>query len=316
MYYRDKIASLQEIFATTDLEVGEKELRVGSKRYSIQQDVIDLTVESSDNPRTAFAEDIQFTFGAEWTEHGQILEEHETEFRQYFDIVDLASLQQARVCDLGCGSGRWSSFLRDRCRELVLVDFSQAIYVARQNLQDAPNVLFFKCDILQLPFANDFADFIMCLGVLHHLPIPCLEAVRNLKHLARRQLIFLYYALDNRPFYFRWLLAAVTRVRLALAHFRSPLFRKIFSRFGAAFLYMPLVALGRLLRPFGLSKYVPLYEFYRNKTLTRVEQDVYDRFFTRIEQRVSRAQIMELKREYSDVKVSDGLPYWHFLLTR
>ena len=315
MYYRNKIDSLQKIFGTKDIELKTHSLRVGPLEYPIAQDVIDLT---GTVRRTSpdFAEDIQYTFGAEWQAHRDILPEHAAEFAQYFDLVDLTSLRETRVCDLGCGSGRWSYFLKDRCRELVLVDFSEAIYVARQNLQGADHALFFKGDITRLPFANDFADFILCLGVLHHLPTPCLDAVKNLKRFAPRLLIFLYYALDNRPFYFRFLLALVSAERNVLSRFRSPLIRNVFSFLGAIFVYLPLVMLGRLLSPLGLGRFVPLYEFYKNKSVKRIQQDVYDRFFTRIEQRVSRAQIMELKSDFSEVRISGQIPYWHFLAVR
>ncbi len=47
-----------------------------------------------------------------------------------------------------------------------------------------------------------------------------------------------------------------------------------------------------------------------------MRQDVYDRFFTPIEQRVSRAQIMGLNDSFSRVSVSDGIPLWHFLCER
>ncbi len=313
MYYRNKIDSLQKIFGTQDLELKAGSLRVGRQEFPIREDVIDLT--RTNRPGT-FAEDIQYTFSAEWKAHGQILPEHAQEFDQYFDVVDLPSLKDARVCDLGCGSGRWSYFLKDRCEELVLVDFSEAIYVARENLREASHCLFFKADLTHLPFANDFADFILCLGVLHHLPIPCLEAVRSLKRFAPRLLIFLYYALDNRPFYFRAILGLVTLSRKGLSRIRSPRFRKVFSFLGTVFIYLPLVGLGHLLRPIGVSRYIPLFEFYRDKSLERIQQDVYDRFFTRIEQRVSRAQILELRKDFGVVRVSDHIPYWHFLCVR
>ncbi len=313
MYYRNLISSLQNIFGTKDIELKENALRVGRQEFPIRQDVIDLT---GLGQAPQFAEDIQYTFGAEWQAHGQILPEHHAEFAQYFDLVDLASLKDARMCDLGCGSGRWSYFLKDRCKELVLVDFSEAIYVARENLRGTDHALYFKADITHLPFADDFADFIVCLGVLHHLPVPCLEAVKNLKRFSPRMLIFLYYALDNRPFYFRAILSAVTGVRQVLSHVRSPLFRKVFSLLGTVFIYLPMVLLGRLLAPLGLGRYIPLYEFYKDKSLQRIQQDVYDRFFTRIEQRVSRAQIMELKGAFADVRVSDRIPYWHFMCIR
>ena len=116
-----------------------------------------------------FARDIQFTFGEEWQGFPEILPEHEKEFQQYFDLVDLGSLANARICDLGCGIGRWSHFLKDRCREMVLLDFSEAIFVARENLRGAGNALFFLGDLRRMPFRDDFADFLFSLGVLHHL---------------------------------------------------------------------------------------------------------------------------------------------------
>ena len=77
----------------------------------------------------------------------------------------------------------------------------------------ARNTLFFMGDIKALPFADDFCDFLFCLGVLHHLPAPCLDEVRALRRYAPRLLIFLYYALDNRPFHYRFLLGGVTAAR-------------------------------------------------------------------------------------------------------
>ena len=65
--------------------------------------------------------------------------------------------------------------------------------------------------------------------------------------------------------------------------------------------------------PIGFSKYVPLYESYNGKGMERIRQDVYDRFFTSIEQRFSKKQIMELRDTFSDVIISEQLPYWHFI---
>jgi ubiquinone/menaquinone biosynthesis C-methylase UbiE len=109
--------------------------------------------------------------------------------------------------------GRWSFFAKDHCREIMLVDFSDAIFMARKNLADADNALFFMCDLKRLPFRDGFADFLFCLGVLHHLPTPCLDEVRALRRAAPKLLIFLYYALANRPWYFGVLVKIVTAVR-------------------------------------------------------------------------------------------------------
>jgi hypothetical protein len=71
-----------------------------------------------------------------------------------------------------------------------------------------------------------------------------------------------------------------------------------------------------VLRPFGLSRLVPLYDFYRGKSFLRIRQDVYDRFFTRIEQRFTKRRILSLADTFREVSVSDRPPYWHFLCRR
>jgi hypothetical protein len=199
---------------------------------------------------------------------------------------------------------------------LILVDFSEAIFVARHNLKDAENILYFMGDLKRLPFRDDFVDLLYCIGVLHHLPGSALEEVRSLKKYASQILIYLYYALDNRPFYFRVLFMLATRLRLRTASIRNSKFRNIFSWVGVFFFYLPFIILGSILRPLGRSHLIPLYEAYHGKTLGRIRQDVYDRFFTRIEQRFTRKEIMTLKDTFPNVIVSKQLPYWHFLLKR
>lgn len=313
MYYRNKLSSLQKIFGTTDITLEERSIRINGTEFPIREDVIDFTAALRSE---TFAPDIQHTFGAEWTTFSDVRPEHRQEFDLYFDLVDHNSLRAARVCDLGCGSGRWSYFLKDSCRELVLVDFSEAIYVARQNLRGADHAIFIRADITRLPFAADAFDFVFSLGVLHHLPVQCLDAVRSLKPLAPKLLIFLYYALDNRPWYFRVILAGVTGVRMVFARLRYEPLRKLIAWLGAVFLYKPLVGLGSVFQLAGAGRLVPLYDFYKDKSVGRIQQDVYDRFFTRIEQRVTRAEIKTLNTDFSDVRISEYLPYWHFLLTR
>jgi len=209
--------------------------------------------------------------------------------------------------------GRWSVRLKDRCRELILVDFSEAIFIARQTLRNESHVLFFMGDLTRLPFRPGFADFLFCLGVLHHLPTNALDEVRRLKKYSDRLLVYLYYALDNKPAYFRHVLALTTAVRLRLCVIENRWFREMFTWFGALGVYVPLVMLGRLVRPVGLEKYIPLYSEHHWISLKGHRHHVYDRFFTRIEQRFSRTEILELRDSFSRVLISDHPGYWHFL---
>jgi hypothetical protein len=126
----------------------------------------------------------------------------------------------------------------------------------------------------------------------------------------------LYYALDNRPFYFGWMLTVVTFVRMRLSGVNAPWLRKTISVIGVVTVYAPLIFAGKFAAFFGLGKFVPLFEFYSGKSFKRIEQDVYDRFFTRIEQRVSKQEIMALRDTYSSVRISENLPYYHFVCER
>jgi SAM-dependent methyltransferase len=325
-YYADKGAVLADVFGAKRVDVDPHGIVVDGRRFPVVDDVIVLLEPGAYTKRVShalekslapppgqFASDIQSTFGQEWTAYPRILAEHENEFRQYFDLVDIDSLGNATVCDLGCGSGRWSFFLRTRCRQLILVDFSDAIFVARDNLRDCGNALFFMGDLTNLPLRQGFADLVVCLGVLHHLPVPALYQVRRLRRLAPRVLVYIYYALDNRPGYFRAVLAIVTGLRQLTSQVANPKIRSMIAWTLTMGVYVPVLALGRILNWLRLGALVPLYDTYKEKSLQRIRQDVYDRFFTRIEQRVTKSSVLKLKDTFASVTVSPNLPYWHFL---
>ncbi|MGH7256179.1 MAG: hypothetical protein ACREI3_10425, partial [Nitrospirales bacterium] len=115
-YYADKLPSLRDILGTQDVALEGNGLRVGSRRYPIVNDVIILSdqaeytdavrgqvrhaPENGASTRSGFSSDIQFTFGAEWEAYDRILPEHRQQFTDYFDLVDLATLHQRRVCDV------------------------------------------------------------------------------------------------------------------------------------------------------------------------------------------------------------------------
>ena len=295
----------------------EGHVRIGSHAYRIDRDVVlldDRIVRESTQRGTG--EDVRRSFSEEWQTYGVILPEHDEEFAAYFDIVNLASLRDSLAVDLGCGSGRWSAKLAPHVGTIALVDFSDAIFVARENLLNAPNAVFFRGDVTNLPFVDDSVDFLFSLGVLHHLDRPCLPVARDLMRLGHRGLFYLYYALDNRPDYYRRLLAVVTASRRSLGRLESEKSRRRVSRALAWGVYRPMVGIGALAERAGVNAPVPLYESYRGKSVERIEQDAYDRFFTSIEQRVSRQEIQDCFASLGEVTVSGSEPFWHFLVDR
>ena len=325
-YYKDKLRSLKEIFSNEKIELLYDVIVVGENSFPIIDDVIIAISPSKYTPKVQellnvssklssenFATDIQQTFGDEWETYNKILPEHKHEFYSYFDLVDLNDLKDKRVTDLGCGIGRWAHYVSPIAREMVLVDFSDAIFIARNNLRDNSNCIYIMSDILDLPFRENFSDYIYCLGVLHHLPVDCLDATRELSKYSNNLLIYLYYGLDNRPFYFRFFLWLVTLLRVLLSRIKSKFVRLILTEILMWSLYLPIISLGRVLSMVGIGRFIPLHEFYSGMSLLRVRQDVYDRFFTRIEQRVSIKQIRELNDTFNAVEISEKQPYWHFI---
>lgn len=326
------LATVRDIFGASAVIPVNDGVEIDGTHFPIVDDVL-VALPSDRRPRSVrrritgtatascdstapYASDIQSTFGAEWQAYPRILPEHHGEFNEYFDLIDLPSLRESRVADLGCGIGRWSYFLAPFCKEIILVDYSDAIFVARDNLRSVSNVVFIMADVLDLPFRDNAFDFAFCLGVLHHLPVDALAAARALSSLSPQHLFYLYYALDNRPAYYRPLLRIVTTVRRALSEVHNDSVRRSLSWLIALAVYRPLIGLGLLLRRVGREQYIPLTQTYSGKSLTRLRQDVYDRFFTRIEQRFTRLDILALRDTFATVELSAGLPYWHFRCSR
>ncbi|MGH9892833.1 MAG: hypothetical protein ACREA0_12745, partial [bacterium] len=129
-------------------------------------------------------------------------------------------------------------------------------------------------------------------------------------------LIFLYSNFDDRPWYFRMLLKMVTPLRVVLCRITHPRARRLMTKTLLWSVYAPLLGFGALLRPLGLASFVPLHDSYHANSLARIEQDVYDRFFTPIEQRVSRAEILALRDTFGEIHFPGKFPYYHFVCRR
>ena len=274
---------------------------------------IDGSKYNIDSPQS-IDRDIQLTFSEEWKTYNEILPEHNEEFYQYFDTVDINKLHSKCVCDMGCGIGRWAYFLKDIVGEIVLVDFSESIFEARKNLANAKNAIFIMGDVLNLPFRDNAFDFVYSLGVLHHTSEPALQSVRYLSRFSPELLIYLYYNLDNRGLIYKQIFKMVNVIRVLLSNITSSHARTVLTELLMWLLYLPPIAFGKLLYKISINPVkIPLYPFYSNMSLSRIRQDVYDRFFTSIEQRVSKQEILELSDTFSEIVISDEVPYWHFL---
>jgi ubiquinone/menaquinone biosynthesis C-methylase UbiE len=264
------------------------------------------------------------SFGAEWTLFDQSelkAEEAQRIFEQYFSEFPWASLPpDARGFDLGCGSGRWARLVAPRVGELHCIDASApALEVAKRNLRELENVKFAHASVDAIPFDDDSMDFGYSLGVLHHVPDTQAALSSCVKKLKRGApfLVYLYYALDNRPLYFRAAWRASDVVRRWLSR-QPPARQRAVSRGIASAVYWPLARAAQQLSRVGLDvERIPL-SAYKDHSFYTMCTDAYDRFATPLEQRFTRTEIgsMMAAAGLKDVRFREGVPYWCAVGTR
>lgn len=269
-------------------------------------------------PGLNYDPDVVRGFGDEWQRFNQAsLSEAEAYelFGLYFGIFPWHALPPGAIgFDAGCGSGRWARFVAPRVGTLHCVDAStEALQVARRNLEAFPNCTLHLATIDSMPLADGTMDFGYSLGVLHHIPdsTSALQAcVRALKAGAPF-LLYVYYAFDDRPAWFRMIWRASERIRSLLS--RSPFWiRSVACDLLAFTVYLPLARGAKLAERMGASvKHVPL-SAYRDRSFYVMRTDALDRFGTRLERRFTRAEIQRMMEEagLQNVRFHEGPPHW------
>jgi len=261
------------------------------------------------------------SFGQEWSRFRQD-EDHlphkqrEEIFDGYFRIFPWNLLPPGGGVgiDIGCGTGRWAMLVAPRVAHLHLLDASpQALAVARKNLNFATNVSFHAESVAAIPLPSNSLDFAYALGVLHHVPDTqaAIDAIADKLKPGASFLIYLYYALDNRPAWYRVLWRVSDVARLAVSRLPHPL-RLVISQTIAALIYWPLARTALLLSRVGVSpKFLPL-SYYADKSIYVMRTDAYDRFSTRLEKRFTRIEIEQMLKSagFENVRFSNREPYW------
>jgi SAM-dependent methyltransferase len=239
-------------------------------------------------------------FGEEWSKFNHADRENpelQTLFEAYFSIFPWNDLPpRAEGFDLGCGTGRWAHFVARRVGLLHCIDASDAaLEIARRNLRMHTNCRFYSASVDAMPLADSSADFGYSLGVLHHIP----DTQQGMNDCARKLkpgapfLIYLYYAFDNRPTWFRllWRISDAVRRLISGLPFaiRSPLCDLI-----AALVYWPLARISKLFDGLGVDVSMFPLSAYKSRSFYSMRTDALDRFGTKIEKRFTRGQISSM----------------------
>jgi len=257
-------------------------------------------------------------FGEEWAAFDQERlpgDDLRDQFDDYFHIFPFSKLPKgAEGFDLGCGSGRWAQEVAPRVGLLHCIDPSdKALAVAKRKLKQLKNARFHLASVEAIPLKNASQDFGYCLGVLHHVP----DTAQGLRDAAAKLkpgapfLVYLYYALDNRPLWFRsiWRATDAGRRVISALPFRA---RKLLAEGIALGVYWPVARGAALAERAGADVSNWPLAWYRNGSFYRMRTDALDRFGTKLEQRFTKQQIEEMMREagLENIRFSDRAPYW------
>lgn len=259
-------------------------------------------------------------FGDEWERFDQSQltnQEHQELFDRYFSIFPWDKLpKDSSGFDMGCGSGRWAKLLAPRVGTLHCIDPSSALDVAQRILVDNNNCQFHKKGVDEEILPHGSQDFGVSLGVLHHIPNTeaGIKVCANMLKPGAPFLLYLYYALDNRPFWFRFIWLVSNFFRQGISHLPHKL-RYFVSQIIATFIYWPLARLAYLLEKFGASQsFVDTFPLstYRKLSFYTMRTDALDRFGTRLEQRFTKKQIIKMMKNsgLEDISFSEENPYW------
>ena len=93
-----------------------------------------------------------------------------------FGLPDVEALKafyrgKSRVLEVGPGSGFNTKFIAEHCAgDVFALDVSAAALTTYENTQDLKNCTVVQADLMLAPFADQYFDFIIADGVLHHTP--------------------------------------------------------------------------------------------------------------------------------------------------
>jgi SAM-dependent methyltransferase len=267
-------------------------------------------------------------FGYEWSSFNytdiQSAEALNTQFSAYCSPLDLSLFDKSKAIagDFGAGSGRWSSrLLANFSKVYALEPSDRAVEILQQKFQSEPQIIILKETVGENSIPDESLDLGMSLGVLHHIPDTGL-AIKDLSKKIKPGgyfLCYLYYKVEGKPLYYRFIFRAVDIARRLISLLPHPLIA-ILSRFIAVSVYWPLARLSRMLTRIGINtSNVPLHH-YAEMPFVMLANDALDRFGTSLEQRFNKKEIITMLEnanfDLTTLLFSDKEPFWTFAVKK
>ena len=264
------------------------------------------------------------SFGHEWAafDYGETdtSEALDAQFRAYCIPLDLNQFDPKKSIagDFGAGSGRWAGRLIPYFSLIYALEPSDgASRVLKNKFSHEAKIAVLQETVGANSIPLESLDLAMSLGVLHHIP----DTGLAIKEVARRIkpggafLCYLYYNLENKPTFYKLIFKAVNVVRKVISGLPQKI-KRIVSSAIAAVIYWPLARFSKVLSKFGINtSNIPLHH-YADMPFVMLANDALDRFGTTLEQRFSKAEVIEMLRaadfDIATLKFSELEPFWTF----
>lgn len=129
-------------------------------------------------PRFVPQENYASSFGLQWNEYRTTQLDSQTGLTISCDRLtrllggSLDVVKGKKVLEAGCGAGRFSEILLEVGAHLYAVDLSTAVEANYANCSHFPHYSVYQASILELPFAPEQFDIVICIGVIQHTPNP------------------------------------------------------------------------------------------------------------------------------------------------
>ena len=264
------------------------------------------------------------SFGYEWAafdySESESDEALDKQFLAYCAPIDLDQFNadSSVAADFGAGSGRWAARLVPHFSLIYALEPSDgANKVLRIKFKNETQMRILQETVGANSIPSESLDLAMSLGVLHHIPDTGL-AIRDVSSKIKSGgffLCYLYYKLENKPFFYRGLFWASNSLRWVISRLPYAM-RRLITQIIAGTIYLPLARTSKLLGSRGkdVSNF-PLHH-YANMPFVMLQNDALDRFGTRLEQRFSKKEITEMLGkagfDLSTLKFSEVEPFWTF----
>ena len=197
----------------------------------------------------------------------------------------------------------------------------EAVQVLHEKFDNNRQIKVLNESVEQNQIPDQSLDFAMSLGVLHHIP-NTRKAIADLASKLKPGgtfLCYLYYKVEGKPIYYRVIFQIVNAFRFLIS--RLPhVIRRILAKLIAATIYLPLARYSKYRLKLGKSISNIQLHHYAEMPFVMLENDALDRFGTRLEQRFSKVEIIEMLSpetfDLSSLIFSDVEPFWTFAVLK